>query len=382
MTKPNPNLVKAVANIQRHGLVSPITGEKDSVVVQMNPRQARALPQLLGETPSINPATGALSFAFGGGHGPSGNAGSHSGGGGGNSTGGGGGGGTGTTAGGGSQHSPEGGFGGGERGSPAGPSGTGPAGGGPSMSSGALRDMSPQTSPNVSISRTATGISPDQAARDERSQMDNPNRGEISGSYGPTSLGQRALKAANIGLNALGVNFSPNITGVSTVNPDGTVSTVGTMDRVSVDPAKAALGLASLAPGPLGMAATLGGLAYSGAKNLGLTDGVHNVGISIDHDGGIGDPDSGRSTGTQGAGHTGNNGGGGQTTHDLAAALTANTPTSVGTGATPAGLPALYAPPPNVFQGQAVPLNTFSGTPWPTYPANIWAGGGSGSRPF
>lgn len=313
---------------------------------------------------------GALThFAEGGGPGSGSHDSNHDGGGdsdgggGGNVSGGGGRGSTGTTAGG--QSSPEGGFGGGERGSPAGRSGTGPAGGGPSADAGAelggmlggmFGGMTDPSSPGMTQHQIAgqlnglgamttpgtadtamgqTNVSPDQAAKDEKSQMDNPSPGEISGSYGPVGFGQRALKTANMALNNLGVNYSPNITGVSTMNPDGTVNTVGTVDRVSVDPAKAALSAGSMIPGPIGIASELGGLAYSGAKNLGLTQGVHNVGVSIDHDGGVGDPDSG---GTSAAAHggTGPAGAGGGSQNGVGAL--GGLPASAVTGTSPTGL--------------------------------------------
>lgn len=299
--KPTSTIKKAIPLIKQRGLLTPATGEKDSEVIQLNPRELGLLQSVLRMPGHKNPSTGLLSFSGQGPHGggTGGTAGGGDGGGGG--VGGGGGrGSTGTTAGG--QSSPEGGFGGGERGSPAGRGATGPAGGG--MSSSALRDMSPQTSPNISIARAATGISPDQAARDERAQMNATNLGNPGYYSGaPPSPGQLATRRA---LGLLGIDYSPNVTGTNTVNPDGTTSVTGLTDHLGIDPVHAALAAAGMIPGPVGMAASLGSLAYSGAKATGMITGPNNVGFGFDH--GPGGSSSSSPAGSNGG--SGNNNGG------------------------------------------------------------------------
>lgn len=155
-------------------------------------------------------------------------------GGGGGVGGGGGRGSTGTTAGG--QSSPEGGFGGGERGSPAGAGSMGPAGGGPSMSSSALRDMSPQTSPNVSIGSVTHNVNPNGAPG-----VGGP--GETPGTTNdPTSIGGMLSQALHNIMNptpavrGLGIAMSalPNPIGIAATTAIGLGTAMGTKDAATI----------------------------------------------------------------------------------------------------------------------------------------------------
>lgn len=69
-TKPTPLIKKAVPAIKKAGLLSKLTGEKDTVLLQMNPREAGpviGLLQSMGGAAVKNPRTGILSFPPAGG---------------------------------------------------------------------------------------------------------------------------------------------------------------------------------------------------------------------------------------------------------------------------------------------------------------------------
>lgn len=233
--KPTSTIKKAIPLIKQRGLLTPATGEKDSEVIQLNPRELGLLQSVLRMPGHKNPSTGLLSFSGQGPHGggTGGTAGGGDGGGG-NASGGGGRGSTGTTAGG--QSSPEGGFGGGERGSPAGAGSMGPAGGGPSMSSSALRDMSPQTSPNVSIGSVTHNVDPNGAPG-----VGGP--GETPGTANdPTSLGGMLSQALHNIMNptpavrGLGIAMSalPNPIGIAATTAIGLGTAMGTKDAATI----------------------------------------------------------------------------------------------------------------------------------------------------
>lgn len=166
--KPTPLIKKAVPAIKKAGLLSKLTGEKDTVLLQMNPREAGpviGLLQSMGGAAVKNPRTGILSFP------PAGGQASHDhdaagGMGGGSASGGGSRGGTGTTANGGGLASPEGGGGSvSGKGNPSNDHSSGPG------STGTTARGGTQSSPeNAGGSVTGPGVGPT-AAGDPTSPM-------------------------------------------------------------------------------------------------------------------------------------------------------------------------------------------------------------------
>lgn len=200
------------------------------------------------------------------------------------------------------------------------------------------------------------------------------------GSYGgPQSPASRiGYGALNILGSPLGIAVHPNMVG--TIGPDDTGLTT-THDITSVDPIKAALGIAGLAS-PI---ATGLGLAYSGAKALGfkgptITSGA---GLGLGFNGGTlgGLGSSSTSPGTQAIGHQEPDSGG-----DHLGLFSGNNTKSVGTNAgsgiqQPTNLAQALAQPlyqPHSYPSQSI-LQQYNGQPFPNYPANIWIGGGTGS---
>lgn len=289
-----PQLKAAVQQINRRGLISNQTGEKDSVLVQMNPREASLLPHLLGTPPVVRRGMGILAFPPGGGqtshdHDAAAGAGGNGGGGGVGGPGGG-------------PHSPGGaggigGIGGGDPSKGGSPSndpgfsgghlgGVDPAG--PEMSAEALRSMAPTQNPQVSINRAS--------------------------SEDPTSF--HALVTGLLGR----VFSKPNLT-----TPQGM--------------AKVGLGLATMGlPNPIGPAASLG-------VNLGAQMGEQNAQVNAGiKDGNIAGPGIGQSTDAEGntvgtvggssyGGFAGHGGGvdSGHSDHDPSGVPAQSTPSGVST---------------------------------------------------
>lgn len=198
--------------------------------------------------------------------------------------------------------------------------------------------------------------------------------------------------ANRTGLQKLGDILAGMFPGVSTAAPalaNPSTYAGGTYHQ-SFNPAGAIGAVLGAASGAMG-ASTLGEQAFGRVYNA-LGGNNYSFG------GGGVDPQTGESTSGWGPSGTGFGFGGG-TSHSSGApgnpgsnqggkgpsiGTGASSPAAVGTGAQAShptdalGVPAIQAP----YVGTATPLNTYQGTPWPTYPDNVWIGGGSGSRVY
>lgn len=227
--KPTASIKKAVPQIKKRGLLS-YNGEKDDEVIQLNTPELGLLQHLLQNKGRVNPKTGILSFAEGGGPGSGSHDSNHDSGGGmgggGNASGGGSRGGTGTTANGGGLASPEGG------------------GGSVSGKGNPSNDHSSGPGTTGTTARGGMQSSPESAG----GSINGPGLGNGPSSDPTSPLGVLGLAVRNF--------FSKN-----PLDPQNVVGTVAT----------AALG-------PLGYAAKAA-LSYgmaAGQKNKEVLDGIHN----------------------------------------------------------------------------------------------------------
>jgi len=182
------------------------------------------------------------------------------------------------------------------------------------------------------------------------------------------------------------------VPGVSTTKPnlnDPTTYAGGAYHQ-DFNPAGAAAAVAGFASGIPG-ASTLGELAAGKAYNA-------FGGNDYSFGGGGIDPQTGQSTsgwhgggtglgfgGPSGAQAPGNATGQQNGSRSLAETLagSAKAPsvgTNAGTPSIDAAVPASYAQPGSPFVGATQAMNHYIGTPWPSYPGNVWIGGGTGSR--
>lgn len=300
---------------------------RDSGLVHVEPVEEKWLKEQGGRG-TINPNTGLREYGLdsGDGHGgQAGNGGGDTGGGGGNNGGGGGRagnpGGTGTTSSkGGAHSSPEGGGGS--------VTGNGNPANGPGF--GGTHDSTPK--PGSVIIGAPKHLNPLTANKDYADDIAGlvNDPGLTPGTYGKLgTFGQMGYGALNALGSLFGVHVSPNAIG-SVVETDGDLDNPGSVtsqapahDLTSVDPIKAALGLASLAS-PIGSVLSTG---YSVAKLAGFNgptiiggSGLGAIGFNGGTLGGIGNP-GGTSGGNPGANPGGNPGGnqGGQGTHPAVA---------------------------------------------------------------
>lgn len=231
--------------------------------------------------------------------------------------------------------------------------------------------------PNSPTSKAlqAQGVSPDNAARALQSQHD----------YVNASQGY----ANRTGMQKLGDMLAGLLPGVNTTKP--TLSNPSTYAQgtyhQSLNPAAAAAAVAGFATGIPG-ASTLGEqLIGRGYNALG--------GNNYSFGGGGIDPQTGQATSGWGGTGPGFGFGGGSAPAHQANGTQSNgrgsdalgpsaAPASVGTNAGApiqgaAGVPAAFIPPDVSVPAQKA-TNPYQGTPWESYPGNIWIGGGVGSR--